>query len=550
MTDTPTVPTPTDTTPIRPTRHIDVSGVNIGHQVDETWAELLGYTYERLPEPPIMLRGSTLVQIAEDDGNYKLMPYDPLTLALEASRAITFYKVTQNGPTPVKPPRDIIATLLRLPAQNYTGALRVDRVTDVPVVGADGSLTTTPGYQGGARVWYAPTQEFVLPEIGEHWDPEALLNADSLQQLDVDGAVAQLHEVLCDFPFADEASYAHAVALICEPFARSLIGANPTPLYGWIGLQPDSGKTIGADTCVGIGCGSVPHTTYTRDEDEFRKRITATLLAGRPVVFLDNVPTETPLDSSTLAAVLTSSSWEDRILGHTQMATAAIRNVWVFTANSPSISPEISRRIVPIRLSNPRPEGYQFKHALPQWATEHRAELVAAALTLVLNYVHGYLPERSEEGHVVATRMTRRGRMLNSYARWSEVMGGILAGAGITGFLGNLDEHHADVNYEREEIVTFLAAMAERLTEPATMSEWIQLMGGGTMPDGRIMTPLSNSERPTDLMGHGDQLEKALTYWFRGHRNAIHGGYQLVKHERSTTGAQLRPPRWSVERVL
>jgi putative DNA primase/helicase len=60
----------------------------------------------------------------------------------------------------------------------------------------------------------------------------------------------------------------------------------------------------------------VPAMAEGRDDDEWRKRISAKLFAAAPVVFLDNLTRR--LDSSAVATAITSPRWEDRILGRSR----------------------------------------------------------------------------------------------------------------------------------------------------------------------------------------------------------------------------------------
>jgi len=70
-----------------------------------------------------------------------------------------------------------------------------------------------------------------------------------------------------------------------------------------------------------------------------------------------------------------------------------------------------------------------FRHPdLVRWAREQRGALVHAALTLVQAW--------GAHGRPLAVER------LGSFESWSDVMGGVLATAGVLGFLGNLDALH------------------------------------------------------------------------------------------------------------
>jgi hypothetical protein len=99
----------------------------------------------------------------------------------------------------------------------------------------------------------------------------------------------------------------------------------------------------------------------------------------------------------------------------------------VATANNPTLSTEISRRCIRIRIDPRVDKPWQregVKHPkLRTWITDHRGDLIWAALVLCrYGLQHGTV-----------------GRPLGSYESWSDVLGRILQGAGFPGFLGNLD---------------------------------------------------------------------------------------------------------------
>jgi hypothetical protein len=119
------------------------------------------------------------------------------------------------------------------------------------------------------------------------------------------------------------------------------------------------------------------------------------------------------------------------------MVRIPIRCLWVATGNNPTVSGEIGRRSIRIRMDakQDRPwlrEG--FKHPnLRQWVEKHRAELVWAALTIVQNWI--------------ALGKPAGGKALGMFRSWADTIGGILDAAGIPGFLGNLMDFYdkADV---------------------------------------------------------------------------------------------------------
>jgi putative DNA primase/helicase len=92
-----------------------------------------------------------------------------------------------------------------------------------------------------------------------------------------------------------------------------------------------------------------------------------------------------------------------------------------------------------------------FKHPLPSWAIEHRAELVWAALIMIQNWIAcGRLPGRAT---------------LGSFEDWACSMGGILEAAGIPGFLANQTNFYDQAGAEDEPWSAFVEAAAKECGE-------------------------------------------------------------------------------------
>lgn len=81
---------------------------------------------------------------------------------------------------------------------------------------ADGSIHNWPGYDPETRTYYAGGLRLDIPEKPTKEDA-------------VECARYILNEVLCDFPFADEASKANVLAALLTVVTKNLVNGN-TPL--------------------------------------------------------------------------------------------------------------------------------------------------------------------------------------------------------------------------------------------------------------------------------------------------------------------------------
>jgi hypothetical protein len=245
-------------------------------------------------------------------------------------------------------------------------------------------------------------------------------------------------ELLGDFPLVERYSQAHAMSLLLEPFVKPLI-LDKTPQYNIEASTRGSGKGLLAEVACRIATGGATHVMpLTGQTAEDEKRITALLVSGASWILLDNV---TELDSAPLSAVLTASIWRGRILGVSRMVSVPNDATWVATGNNIRLSSEMARRVIPIRLEpqEERPEertGFRH-HPLLDWVRDHRVELVSACLSLIYAWVDAGQPAGE--------------KTLGSFERWARVMGGVLAHAGINGFLEGREALHTDADPETED---------------------------------------------------------------------------------------------------
>lgn len=304
-----------------------------------------------------------------------------------------------------------------------------------PYYTQSGQLVTTPGYNPESKQFYHPAPGFVLPPIPEK-PTRAQVQEASLFLGD---------ELLGDFPFSSNADLANAIAFVCQPFIRNLI-LGPTPLGLIEAPVPGTGKGLLAN-CIAIASTGYPLEVSPQrgSEEEWRKFITAVLINTPPYVFLDNLNGR--VNSSSLAAALTTDRWTDRFLGETRMVRLPIRCCWLATANNLELGPDIARRTVPIRLDArmEAPESRdvaKFKHPRKlQWAQAQRPRIVQSVLMLTNAWIAGGQPPGS------AT--------MGSYESWAGVLSGIISHRA---FLSNREDIRVSTDDDLAEFGQFIAA--------------------------------------------------------------------------------------------
>lgn len=390
-------------------------------------------------EPPRLFRyGGLPVRVERDETDRPVLQrLSDDRLRHELARAARWIKYTKNGEEPALPPRHVAADLLASP---HLEIPRLTAIIRAPTFLPDGTLHEDPGYHPAGGTYYAPPFDFSVPEVPRRPSGNDILRARELI----------VEELLREFPFVDDPERAHAVALLLLPFVRDLI-AGPTPLHLIEKPAPGTGGSLLAAMLLLPSSGDhLTAMTEGRDEDEWRKHITARLRSSPTAVLIDNLRRR--LDSSALAAAITAAVHEDRILGTSDTVRLPVRCAWIATGNNPALSAELTRRAVRIRLDARRDRPWLrsgFRHPdLPTWAAAHRGDLVWAALVLGRAWIVAGRP------HGTPT--------LGMFEGWSRVLGGILDVAGIPGFLGNLGNFYEESDAEGATWRAFVQAWWEK----------------------------------------------------------------------------------------
>jgi serine/threonine protein kinase len=305
----------------------------------------------------------------------------------------------------------------------------------------------------------------------------------------------------------------------------------PTPLHLLEKPSPGTGATLLGDLITFLSLG-YPITVMTegRDEDEWRKRIFAKLRSGPPVVEIDNLRRR--LDSAALSSAITAyPAWEDRLLGVSEVARVPVRCLWLATGSNPSISAEIARRTVRIRLDAKQDRPWLrkgFRHPkIREWAAQNRARLVASILTLVRAWLQAGRPPGE--------------KTLGMFESWSEVIGGILVVARVPGFLGNLSELYEKSDAEGAAWRTFLAAWWEKhRTEEKTVND---------------LFPLAEEIGELQLGDGKDQSRKIrLGKLLSGQRDRVYGvkaeNGEEVQLRIEQAGTTNRATKWALRRRM
>ena len=419
-------------------------------QLPEVTAEAIEALAAHNDPPEIFVRAGRLVRVREDEnGTPEIQPMDDPHVKGRLARVANYVRTTEKGETKVIPPDWLVKDVGQLP---YWPFPSLEAVVEAPIMRPDGTIFDTPGYDPETRLYYRPGKGFEVGQI-----------PTTPTQTDTQAAIRLLDEAVGEFPYEDGASAANVLALMLTPLVRQAV-SGPVPLALIDKPQAGTGGSLLAETIAVIGSGRTAEMLGApRDEEEWRKQITAKLAAGATMITVDNV--EGSLYAPSLARALTARTWTDRVLGRSETVTVSQRATWIATGNNIQLRGDLPRRCIWIRLDARESRPWQrenFRHPdLLGWVTKNRSRLVHALLTLARAWFAAGRPK--------APNLPR----LGSFEGWAETVGGMVAFAGIPDFLGNLAELYDKADAGGLEWETFLYTWWEELdaSKPITVAE-------------------------------------------------------------------------------
>jgi hypothetical protein len=336
------------------------------------------------------------------------------------------------------------------------------------------------------------------------------------------------------FPFVGDADRANYIAALMTPLIRPIIGGN-VPLTVITSPIQGSGKTK-LGKCVGVTASGARDRLMTApdrgSDEEMRKRLTAKLRERPPVVVIDNVVGI--LSSPSLAAALTAGTWSDRELGASGMISVPVKAAFIVTGVNVDVTGDMSRRCVWVRLDPAMDKPWErvFDFDPEAHCLEHRNELVAAVFTLVRYWQAAGRPKWND-------------KTFGSFEGWAATVGGILATAGISGFLGNQFTTDSAAERERDALAAFYEGWRKiygnewkRSSEVAAV---LSEAGKGT-PEGKTIRETLLEEMLPIVDQPEGRVATKLTAVLRKYKDRVAGGVKLVS--RSDPHDKIR--RWAI----
>jgi hypothetical protein len=192
----------------------------------------------------------------------------------------------------------------------------------VPVFGPKGTLNVKKGYAKDIQVYMDPDEKFMeVPTVvddatlyeAKWWLYEAIRDFPFSDAMDGDETLPIKSDVLDEDGFPQpnwvrgRSSRTNFLAMLLQPFVRSIIGDSPSPAYHIGKASPGTGAGYLMDVVSMIVEGRrATVQTMSAQNEEFRKNINATLRNGGNIIFIDNINRK--VDSGDLAAARTGGT--------------------------------------------------------------------------------------------------------------------------------------------------------------------------------------------------------------------------------------------------
>ena len=160
------------------------------------------------------------------------------------------------------------------------------------------------------------------------------------------------------------------------------------PLYAIDAPTAGTGKSLLAEAIGLLATGVTPAAlSQGKNPEEDEKRLSTVLMAGDPVIHIDNC--EQPLGGDFLCTMLTQEVVQARILGFSERRVMPSIALVLATGNNLSYESDLIRRLLPCRLDArvERPDTRDFDFDCHAEIRAARHELVVAGLTILRAYV-------------------------------------------------------------------------------------------------------------------------------------------------------------------
>jgi hypothetical protein len=396
-----------------------------------------------------------------------------------------------------------------------------------PTLRPDGSILDVPGYDAATGLLFDP-QGAIFPRLTPEPDRrEAML------------ALGYLRDIIATFPFVSDADRAVAFSAILTAVVRRSL---PTaPLHGFNAPTAGSGKSMLVDIASMIAAGRPAAViAQGQTEEEMEKRLGAALIAGDPLISIDNC--ESPLGGELLCQALTQPTLKVRVLGKSLNAEVPSNAAMYATGNNLTLAGDMTRRAVRCSLDPgvERPELRSFDRDPVAAVEADRGNYVAAALTVLRAFHVAGRPQQASP--------------LGSFVEWSRWVRDALIWLGEANACATMDEvRGADPKLDALTMVIeqWHAVLGERrVSAKEVIDAAVEQRSDGPFGRPAFVHP-DFREALLVVAGDGGAISgRRLGRWLAASQNRIVGGMKIVADGVHTGIQRWRLVQLAAERLV
>lgn len=310
--------------------------------------------------------------IKRETGSLVLQTVTSPWLREQFARNAQWAKHQKKGLVPIDPPTDAATAYL---ARVGNWKLRfLKGVIQAPTLRADGSVLQDKGYDPDTGLLYDPGRtEFA--KVPERPTPE-----------EARAALEVLKRPFREVRFDSDPHRSVALAAVMTALVRRMFSA--APLFAIDAPTAGSGKSLLSEIICIIATGHKPAMmSQGKSDEENEKRLSSVLMAGDPVIVIDNC--DRPIEGDFLCTMLSQEKVKPRILGRSEVANVPTGSLVVATGNNIELAGDITRRTLFCRIDTgeERPDQIDYSFDAIAETTEMRPQLVVAALTILRAYI-------------------------------------------------------------------------------------------------------------------------------------------------------------------
>jgi hypothetical protein len=408
---------------------------------------------------------------------------------------------------PCNPPQETAVTILSRKGR-WTFPTIAGVIT-TQTMRPDGSLLLQPGFDKATRLLLVDPPE--LPPI-----PERPTREDALKALEL------LEDLISEFRFADEADQDQDDLGLDDDEAKStgadrsvaLSGLITPVVRGAFTVAPmhaarapvmSSGKSYLWDIAASIAIGqkAMPVISKGANEEETEKRLGAALLAGQPLISIDNVNGE--LRGDALCQIIERPIVEIRILGKSELVRIEARGTTIYcTGNNIVIVGDLVRRQITTSIDPrmTRPELRKFNFKPVEKVLEDRGKYIAACLTICRAYFVAGRPDKAPA--------------LASFEEWSNTVRSALIWLGKADPIQSMEvarENDPELGALRDVVTVWSKTIGIGRRHECNLVEVIAGIGRFTEFNSVMQNVVGKPRIPADV--------RSLAYWLRDHKGRM-----------------------------